>query len=74
MKPDLYALSEKDILKISILFHCLEDAIKELIRSRGSSDEDLTGPDEMAFYEETSRTLLVADERRFPFHDCERDF
>lgn len=57
-----YQLSEADILKISSLFRCLEDALKELIRSRGRDDDDLPGPAEIAFYEETSRTLLACDD------------
>lgn len=61
-----YELNEADILKISTLFHCLEDAIKELIRNRGCGDNDL-GPAEMALYEETSRVLVACDEDLFPF-------
>jgi len=63
MKPGSgYQLSEADILKISSLFGCLEDALKELIRSRGRDDDDLPGQAEVAFYEEASRTLLSSED------------
>ena len=39
-KPKNYLLTENEILRISRLLGCLEDAIKEIIRSRKVSHRD----------------------------------
>lgn len=55
-----YLLGEDDIVKISRLFLCLEEALKELIRWR--ANRDVPGPAEMTLYRETSLVLLDRDE------------
>jgi hypothetical protein len=62
MKSEIrYQVREKDIVKISTLFHCLEDAIKELLRSQNFGDDEGFATAEMNFYEETGRALLSCD-------------
>ncbi len=59
-------LTERDILKISSLIHCLEDAVKELLRYRVYTDDDQPGLAEIVFYEEVSRSLRDYDDQ-YPF-------
>lgn len=55
-----YKVSEADILKISKLMGCLENTIKEIIRTK-NSDQEFTGPNEMYFYEMSSRAVVELD-------------
>lgn len=58
-----YLVTEEEILKISKLFGCLEEAIKELIRRRQMAcvkhDGDVA---EMYLYEMTSRAIYDGEE------------
>jgi hypothetical protein len=51
-----YSVSEAEILKISKLMGCLEDSVKEIIRSTHQEHDEI-GPSEMYFYEMSSRAL-----------------
>ncbi len=59
-----YPLTEFELTKISKLFGCLEEAIKEIIRNGGRDDPDYLS--EMYFYEMTSRALLETDDSELP--------
>lgn len=61
-----YQLSEQDLVRISSLLSHLEEAIKEMIRTRPAND-DVPGPAELTFYEETSRIFMDQDFEIFPF-------
>jgi len=58
----IYQVSEKKIEKLSQLFHCLEDAIKELIRSPENRSDEMCGLSELTFYEQTSRAIAQCDD------------
>ena len=58
----LYHVSEKKIEKLSQLFNCLEDAIKELIRSPENGTHEICGFSELTFYEQTSQTIAQCDD------------
>jgi hypothetical protein len=55
MKNKTYPVTESDLIKISKLFGCLEDAVKEMIRNKGREYQDDIA--EMYLYEMTSRAL-----------------
>jgi hypothetical protein len=50
-----YPVTEGDLIKLSKLFGCLEEAVKEMIRNNGRKDPD--NRSEMYLYEMTSRAL-----------------
>ena len=56
-KNTTYKVSEADIMKISKLMGCLEGTIKEIIRDKQISSEDI-GSCELYFYEMNSRALV----------------
>lgn len=51
-----YPVTEGDLIKLSKLFGCLEEAIKEMIRNNGRYQTDNFS--ETYFYEMTSRAIL----------------
>ena len=59
-RPKTYPVTEFDLTKLSKLFGCLEEALKEMIRNRGRQDPDNLS--EMYLYEMTSRALLETDD------------
>ena len=68
-----YKVSEAEILRISKLMGCLENTIKEIIRTK-NSDQEFTGPSEMYFYEMSSRALveLEFDDELRHYFDLEK--
>ncbi len=56
-KNTSYKVSEADIMKISKLMCCLEGTIKEIIRDKRVSSEEIGGS-ELYFYEMNSRALV----------------
>jgi hypothetical protein len=68
-----YKVSEADILKISKLMGCLENTIKEIIRTK-NRDQEFSGPSEMYFYEMSSRSLveLNSDDELRHYFDLEK--
>jgi hypothetical protein len=59
-RPKTYPVTEFDLTKLSKLFGCLEEALKEMIRNRGRQDPDNLS--EMYLYEMTSRALVETDD------------
>jgi len=55
-KNKSYRVTEADILKVSKLIGCMEETIKEIIRVKHPTADDI-GPSEMYFYEMNSRAL-----------------
>ena len=63
MNNQVYIVRESTILKISQLMGCLENVIKELIRSDRDMPDDFDFIDDK-FYELTSRNLVSLDADR----------
>ena len=61
VKSKVYRVGEDEIVRISYLFGCLENAIKEIIRHQARSD-DMPEIAEMTFYEEASRVFYERDD------------
>jgi len=55
-----YPVTEFDLIKLSKLFGCLEEALKEMIRNRGRQHPEHLS--EMYFYEMTSRAPVETDD------------